>query len=918
MFRGKLLPRFAALIAFIALAAAVFLVGVWDLDILRKTTVLRDSGPVAENSISFAAGGNAGGFFTASAEHLQKVGVYVTEYTDTDRIRLHLYHIENGARPVQIAYEAAFTDAFGPGGLAEFAVDADTVPGDSYLCIFRLPSGSARIGLADPLQEEPVFENALVDDAGVPDARLTGKLVYRTPFPLFFKGCVTAAVLAVLGVLSYALVRKGSRGGYLSGMVTFREGIRPCLMPVLTVPVLVFLYEVWGMKRFDMRMPDLLVFTAAAVCFLLGAAFVLFAYPSADRRIHAKGETLPSLTAFLKDRETWIRLRGAGIAVCIAVMLLQCMRYQNGLVNLHHDIAERAMLTALAVMLLLISSGRSFERISTALAGLWAAGASAVCIILYYRNRVRPEDSLEFAEENLAYRYLLAAVAVTGVAVIVTAAELVRRLRQFRSVQGNSILRYAVRKANLLFAVPAVLFLVLSLVFRNTRGWTVLIVLYTALFFIRFLLWEYRDRWPGILAAGIVLHFLCHVAYCFCHRYFLSYLYTRYSMGFHTVTVTAVYITVVLCAALALLVRGWRRYCRERADAVEMAGGPGRMALYLWKELSVMALALSYLIFTMSRTGIAAAAFMLFAVLILLILCGRGAGTRAPSAILLYLLMAAGTVWMFPQAYTAQRIIPAVVSEPDLFPIENYPEEVMRGRHVGSVYYISIERFATILSNKLFGTEEARFAFTMDPDRHTWEETEYEITPERAEEIAAFVAETGIGTYAAALGDRDPGEVMAEEQAAAGDGAAEDASAGDTAGTDAADGSIEEYANGRMDYFRAYLSRLDMKGHDEMGAELPDGELAVHAHNTYLQVAYDHGILTGIVFILMLAAGAICGAMYYNRAGRRHGGITILPFAAALAFMMTGMVEWVYHLCNPMTLLLFMSCAPLLVREEHE
>ena len=39
----------------------------------------------------------------------------------------------------------------------------------------------------------------------------------------------------------------------------------------------------------------------------------------------------------------------------------------------------------------------------------------------------------------------------------------------------------------------------------------------------------------------------------------------------------------------------------------------------------------------------------------------------------------------------------------------------------------------------------------------------------------------------------------------------------------------EEYANGRMDIFRAYIGALNLEGHDEMGAVLPDGELAVHA-----------------------------------------------------------------------------------------
>ena len=41
-------------------------------------------------------------------------------------------------------------------------------------------------------------------------------------------------------------------------------------------------------------------------------------------------------------------------------------------------------------------------------------------------------------------------------------------------------------------------------------------------------------------------------------------------------------------------------------------------------------------------------------------------------------------------------------------------------------------------------------------------------------------------------------------------------------------------------------------------------------------------------------------------------------FAAVAAFGMTGLVEWVFHLCNPMTALLLLSAAPLFVNTKKE
>mgnify|MGYP006922442532 CR=1 FL=1 len=75
----------------------------------------------------------------------------------------------------------------------------------------------------------------------------------------------------------------------------------------------------------------------------------------------------------------------------------------------------------------------------------------------------------------------------------------------------------------------------------------------------------------------------------------------------------------------------------------------------------------------------------------------------------------------------------------------------------------------------------------------------------------------------------------------------------------------EEYANGRMDIFRAYLEQLNLTGHEEMGAILPNGELAVHAHNIYLQVAYDHGIVVGVVFLFVGAAAFVQGCIFYKK-----------------------------------------------------
>ena len=62
-----------------------------------------------------------------------------------------------------------------------------------------------------------------------------------------------------------------------------------------------------------------------------------------------------------------------------------------------------------------------------------------------------------------------------------------------------------------------------------------------------------------------------------------------------------------------------------------------------------------------------------------------------------------------------------------------------------------------------------------------------------------------------------------------------------------------------------------------MGATLPDGEVAVHAHNIYLQVAYDHGIGVGILFVIFGAVSFVCAVVFYIKKKE-----TLIRFAYSL------------------------------------
>ena len=98
-----------------------------------------------------------------------------------------------------------------------------------------------------------------------------------------------------------------------------------------------------------------------------------------------------------------------------------------------------------------------------------------------------------------------------------------------------------------------------------------------------------------------------------------------------------------------------------------------------------------------------------------------------------------------------------------------------------------------------------------------------------------------------------------------------------------------------------------------MGVELPDGTMGVHAHNTYLQVIHDHGLVTGAIFVLFGAVSCVLMFIYAVRNGRKDP-YAVLPLAVFIGFAVAGLVEWLFHPCNPIGFSVMVMFAPLLCR----
>lgn len=128
--------------------------------------------------------------------------------------------------------------------------------------------------------------------------------------------------------------------------------------------------------------------------------------------------------------------------------------------------------------------------------------------------------------------------------------------------------------------------------------------------------------------------------------------------------------------------------------------------------------------------------------------------------------------------------------------------------------------------------------------------------------------------------------------------------------------SIENYANGRLDIFRTYINNLTIKGHESMGCEDENGNVIIHAHNTYIQTAYDFGIILGAMFAL-LCLYVLFASIYKTSLYAKERQYLPMILILTLGFMTAGMFEWVYHPMNPLGFAFILSCVLLSEKEER-
>lgn len=276
-----------------------------------------------------------------------------------------------------------------------------------------------------------------------------------------------------------------------------------------------------------------------------------------------------------------------------------------------------------------------------------------------------------------------------------------------------------------------------------------------------------------------------------------------------------------------------------------------------WKELSLLGIGNVYLFLTLSRTGYLAAIVMEIFMCIFLVILKEEKKLQG-----IWKKMAAGifvSVLFFPIVFTAQRLIPAVVNEPIYSDIEVWEYIVEKGDPKDSGNYMDITAFCKLAGNKLFNLDMGNISLSLGKPVYVTNDT-------------VMVASEA--------------EIMEDSY---------------------------DISSGRFEIFRTYIGEWNLTGHDEMYITLENGTVFGHAHNSFLQVVHDHGLIVGIVFVVFGAFSFFFSIWRYGiQKETQEEFYNALGIAILLVFALAGMVEWIFHFANPVGFSVFIVLVPLL------
>lgn len=769
--------------------------------------------------------------FIADGGYLEKLSIYAENDLYVNVFHLTIYD-ELGE---VLFYRDVTAERYEVPGYFTIPVNFQTAAGRAYVWEISHPEwdiilgwqNTAEAGIGGLGNYYYVDENAQIHEQVGRNVLM--KLTYSDPLSTIKKAAIIVGIVMISALL--VLFTENHYRQQKETKYTNLQWILKCVgNPLTAAGALFLLYRVHTGFYRDER-PDRIIYTVGILLFSALLFYVINA-----RRKDRKERYFSEISwkeIWLEHGMDWLQ------TAAWAGVLWGCIDYVNALYSIYQSYAYRKTWIFFGLVLVTMCRKENLFRLYNL---IWVV-ASAAAGFCYCRLIPREAEQAKLAELNAILFVVIGLVAIQAVQII----------RQKR-VEWKKI---AIPYAGLILV-----FFALLLIFKNTRVWPPYLVISFVLLYLFYLAWDKKERFLEIFCNGVILNFVCALIFAVLRRPFRSWYFYRYNFVFHTVTITATYLTLVLCV---LFIKLLMKYHKDRR-------------FLSWCGTGILfGTAGSLLIMTLSRTGYLAAVVMGFVMLIFVSLfCYRDSVKvfAAKTAALVLLVLAC-----FPVTYSAVLLVPPLYDDPHRFDVEEVEEAwaIYKGDSADSENYITFSRFAYCFDSKLFGEEHhilRRF-------------------------VETFMADTKGTEENVALGNVSRLLVSSDENAGM------SADAEQKLSVQGGPGDAADYTNGRLEIFGSYIKHWNLTGHDTMGVELPDGSLGVHAHNTYLQVIHDNGLITGIVFLLVGIVSVIQMFRYawinlHQNADQTSDPYAALPLAIMIAFAVAGLVEWLFHPCNPL------------------
>ena len=823
-------------ISYVIIACAVILLlAVWPAGIFHQTYVSKSNELMAMESDPVNVEHNVTQMFVAQEGELSAVDLYVCNDMRGETITFRLY-------------DASYSELFNTfyvvknnqqvPGFVHIPVGYDLIKDQEYY--FTIEGLSADMTVVYEERETSTsIVNGFMSYGGIelPRYNVIIRYEYSTPF-VWWQVLLIAATVALVASAGCLGVKKLFDQKIQDREVKVQTVIRVIFNPLIVIGGMVFLYMIFPGRKFGTGIINY-AFYGLGIALLMAVLLLIVNY---------KREGMKPL---VDVQELKARLPELLMALCIAKVIWSCYEYMNGLYEIHHSFATRKLIIWFLLALVCTFGKNELLKIRNAL----------ILVIAGIGGFIYAKPHLLIEEEGDLYKlegYIIAVGIFVITLLLVNIIELLLKKKTLN------------KKLSIPYLLCLALFFGLITAFRNEREWPVLMLVLFLLFYLRMWFWEKSERILTIIGNGLIFNFIYMVGYSLLHRPYHRYYYYRYGLGYHTVTMTSVYLTLILCAIFI------RLYKKSRQNVRFMD---------MWVEWSLLSIANIYMFLTLSRTGYVAVIVM---ETFMIVLFGVMQEKKKLLTSARYLGLVLGTfVLFFPIVFTVTRVTPALVNEPILSEVEMTTHAITKGTPSDSILYTDIQRVMKLAAYKVLGMYQDDFSFRDATPESLSEDYFY---PALAEIVKMWMHPDDIHVV-------NDNILLATTDDGVGD-----------------EGVLNEMTNGRVEIFRTYIKHWNLTGHEDMGVPDEYGNMIVHAHNVFLQVIHDHGLITGIVFILF---GVLSFVLSMIRFVKDKDMDMLFTAIVILSFAVAGMAEWIFHLCNPFGISVLFVITPLLFKHKE-